>query len=182
MQAKRKTVSSMTQNKLLLLRALAELGPVTGEQALRFVVDLGLMSYMDYALALAELADAQLLLPLDEEPGRAYHITRRGEEALSFFARRAPHSKLAAIAEAAPAWRETFRHESLYKTEIITAPSGQYAVRLLARSAAEPIVELTLYVSQRQQAEAIAAAWPRRAGEVYGLTLDALTRPDDAPG
>lgn len=164
----------LTENKLLMLYAINLLGPVTNEQALRFFVENDYMDYIDLQLSLAELADGGLLLMSAEPLGRTYSLSGLGKDAVRFFQREVPASRLASVDERYPQWRETFVRESRVFADYDRGPAGDMVVRLAARENGVLLFEMNISVPGKNEAKAVCDRWQERSDEIYAQVMRLL--------
>lgn len=87
------------ENKLLLLFIIIRMGAMDDQSLERFVLENGLMGYMEARLALAELLEAGLLQALDDQPPRVYLITGDGTKTLELFQTKLPYSRRSKVEE-----------------------------------------------------------------------------------
>ena len=72
-----KRLTTMTENKLLVLFALKTLGAVDEQQLWRFIVQCDLMEYIEFSLCRAELDEAGMLRTLADDQGQRLQGGRR---------------------------------------------------------------------------------------------------------
>jgi len=163
-----------SERKLYTLLVLQELGCGTHLQLLYFMVDNGIMSYFDLALALGDLVDEGLAAKVVKLNDCQYQITEAGREALSFFINRLPHSKCEKIREAAPAWRERFARERQFAGSVSQNPGGEYVAHLELRDGDSTALSLDIPAPERRLAERLVQAWPECGEAVYRHLMNAL--------
>lgn len=165
---------TLTENKLMLLHIARRLGPVTNQQALRFVVENDVMDYIDLQLSLAELTEGGLLVRYAGEEGRLYELSRRGREALEMFSGQVPASRMRAIDRVAEPWRRRFQRERQLSCQVEKSDTGEYQARMRVLEHGCTLMELTLTVPERAQAQALCRAFERQAEELYAGLIGAL--------
>ncbi len=164
---------ALAGRKLELLYCFDRLGPLTSQQALRFVVEAELMNYIDVQLALAELTEAGLIVALGDEAVRAHRLTGRGRQTLAFFETRIPAERRVAIDQAVPKWRDVFRRERQISADFAPGlSSSEYIVHMSAHENERLLFDVQLSVVSREQAAAACEAFRERAADVY----EALTK------
>lgn len=171
----------MKENKLLLLYAFQKVGAMTNQQAMRFVMENGMMDYLDLQLSLAELTESGLLQVLPIDDSRFYTLTSRAQQTLAFFARQVPSSRLQLVDEVAEHWRKLFQRERLMTSDYVKNAFGDYTVRLTAREYGITLVDITLNVPTHAQATSLCANWSQRAADTYRMLMDALTTEQSVP-
>ncbi len=165
---------TMTEQKLVALYALDQLGPTTALQLLRFMVENELMDYIALQLATAELDEMGLLRKLPHELGALYAPSTQGYETLKLFQRRIPRSRIALVDEAAPIWKRRFREEKQVLADWETTASGEYQVRMKLMEGELPLLDMTLNLPTREQAARFCARWPALASELYAHMMRTL--------
>lgn len=165
---------SMTEQKLVTLYALDQLGPTTALQLLRFMVENELMDYIALQLSTAEMDEMGLLRKIPHELGALYAPSAEGYETLELFKKRIPHSRITCIDQAAPAWKQRFRHEKQVLADWVETPGGEFQVRLKLMESELPLLDMTLSLPTREQANTFCARWPEAASELYALLMRTL--------
>ncbi len=162
------------ENKLLLLYTFAKVGAMTNLQAMRYVIENGLLDYLDLQLSLAELTDSGLLQVLPVDDNRYYTLTTRAQETLRFFGRQIPASRREIIDQTAGAWRVLFQRERQLTADYVKNDGGDYTVRLAAREAGSVLVDIRLNVPDHDQAKSLCANWNNRAAAAYRALIQSL--------
>jgi hypothetical protein len=171
------------ENKLLLLYTFHKVGAMTNLQVMRFVIDNGLMDYLDLQLSLAELTDSGLLQVLPVDDSRYYTLTFGAQETLRFFTKQIPASRRELIDGTAQEWRALFQRERLLTADYLKDADGGYTVHLAAREAGTVLVDIKLGVPALAQAKKLCAAWDNRAADAYRALIQTLLSdaPQEAP-
>lgn len=162
-----------TENRLLILYALARLGPVTDAQLLTFLAGEDLMDYITLRLSLSELEARGQAARAAHPLGELWEPTPEGRYALESFARRIPASRRERVDARAEAYRERFRQERLTPADALTLPDGSVCVRLRLTEAREALMELRLYLPERPTL--LEKRWAACAQAIYEAILSALT-------
>lgn len=160
--------------KLYTLLALKELGSCTHMQLLYFMFENDIMTFFDLSLALGELVDDGQAAKMAHPADSLYTITEAGEEMLSFFANRMPHSKVMLITEKAPAWRERFTREKQFVSKVTQNESGEYLLHLKLMDGFTSMLSIDVPIPDRALAEKMAARWEDSAGDIYMYLMNKL--------
>lgn len=104
---KRKHVPD-SEYKLILLRSLESLGPVTSLQLLQFLVDENLMNYFQMQLNLSEMLENNQICEKRHPLGQLLCMTDDGRYSLDSFRSILSSASDKLIAERAPGWRKRF--------------------------------------------------------------------------
>lgn len=135
------------ENKLLLLFTSAAWRHGRPEPE-RFVLENGLMGYMEARLALAELLEAGLLQALDDQPPRVYLITGDGTKTLELFQTKLPYSRRSKVEELCAAWRAKLRREKQVLAQYRPHPGG-CTVRLFLLEESMRLLDISLDLAGR---------------------------------
>lgn len=160
--------------KLYTLLALKELGSCTHMQLLYFMFENDIMTFFDLSLALGELVDDGQAAKMAHPADSLYTITEAGEEMLSFFANRMPHSKVMLITEKAPAWRERFTREKQFVSKVTQNESGEYLLHLKLMDGFTSMLSIDVPIPDRSLAEKMASRWEENAGDIYMYLMNKL--------
>mgnify|MGYP000966793360 CR=1 FL=1 len=162
------------ENKLLILLAIDQLGPLTGLQLLQFLAERGLMDYFILQLTLGDLKDTGHIERTQSALGPQYALTAAGRESLALFLHRLPYSIRSVVREAAPQWKPRIQREAQILSDFSRREDGQYALRLRLMEADTPILDMTLSLPSRDSADRLARRWPAAAQEFYGFLMKEL--------
>jgi hypothetical protein len=162
------------EQKLLLLYALSELGPSTDLQLLQFMVELGLMDYIELRLAICELVDAEQLKTKDHPLGTLYQITVKGREALEMFENRVRASSRDLVKNNCAAWKEHFAREKSVVSELSPQPGGEYLVKIHLMEQDLPLMQLSLSVPSREMANDFLRRCDDKAEDIYVYCMKKL--------
>jgi len=166
---------SDAENKLLLLYAVERLGPLTAQQLLLFMVEHDVMDYISIQLGLASLVDAKFLGRRAHALGILYSPTEKGNESLSMFEEKVPHSRRAHIDEQVAVWRARFRQERQMLASFSKARGGEYAVRLQLLEHDENLLDINVSIPTHKMAQGFCDAWIAEASGVYAYIMDTLS-------
>ncbi|MBE5761643.1 MAG: DUF4364 family protein [Clostridiales bacterium] len=169
----------LTENKLLMLYTLVNVGPMTNLQAQRFFLENEFMDYIDIQLSLAELADNGLLRTAHEPAGMTYSVTDFGAEALDMFKAKVPYSRRNAVDLVTESWKETLRHEASVFADYAVTPQGDFAARLAVREKGRLLFEMTIALPDRESAKKVCDSWHKKSSDVYMQALNILMSDDE---
>ena len=100
-----------TENRLLILYTLRQVGPVTAMQLLQAMAESDTMNYITMQLNLSEMEQQGQLTTRAHPLGSLLEMTQEGHYTLSTFAHRIPASRREIIDALAPEWKQRFRAE-----------------------------------------------------------------------
>lgn len=166
--------ASDVENKLLVLLAVDQLGPLTNLQLLQFLAENDLMDYITLQLALGELMEAGHLEKTPHALGPLYALTLEGRESLALFARRIPHSSRMLVKGGAAQWKARFQREKQVLSDFHRQEDGTYSLTLRLMEKDQPLLEMTLVLPSRDMADHLSRNWPKAAGDFYGFLIREL--------
>ena len=163
-----------SERKLYTLLALRELGSCTHMQLLDFMFENDIMTSFDLSLALHELVDEGHAAKIAHPADSLYTLTEAGQEMLTFFANRIPHSKMQLILQSAPAWRERFLREKQFVAKTTQNQSGEYLLQLKLVESDSPIMSIDIPLPEHSLAMQMEKQWQKHAAEIYQFILTKL--------
>ena len=166
-----------TMYRVMILYMLNQVEyPLTNTQITNFILEKEYTNYFTVQEILSDLISSQLITAESTHNNTRYRITPYGQAALGFF-----HVKISdAIKEDIRTYfvehdfdlkQETSVYADYYKV-----PGEGYAVRCRIRNLETDIVDLTLHVSGRQQAEAVCQNWKKNHFPIYETLMDILLK------
>ena len=164
-----------TENRLVILYALSRLGPVTGMQLLRYMVELDLMNYITLQLSLGELEEQRQIARRAHPCGELWEMTEEGRFALESFERRVPQSRRERMDQAALSYQPRFRQEQLAPADAVTLSDGSACVRLRLMEERAAMMDVMLYMPAAEVPTVLEERWHACAQEVYEAVMSALT-------
>ncbi len=163
---------SVTENKLLLLYSLKQLGPCTNLQLWQFVAEADLMDYLTFQLSLGEMIKAEQIRSLPHPIGSLYQLDTLGEEVLIYFDQKLPQSRKNFILEQSFSWKERFEQEQHYLSDFYKNPSGTYTLVLSLLEEKDLFFQLSLTLPDRQSCDYYAHTWAEKSVAIYRYTMD----------
>ena len=170
----RKTIPE-AENRLLILYALDRLGPVTGTQLLRFLMEYDLMNYITMQLGLCEMEEQGQLKQHPHPLGGLMELTEAGQYALNAFAHRIPQSRRTLVDREAQVWHERFRLEQQTPADSYSLPGGEQCLRLRLMEGDAALMDLLLTLPRDAALSGVQERWRAAAHRVYGGITERLT-------
>lgn len=162
------------ENKLLILYAVDQLGPLTSLQLLQFLAEYDLMDYITMQLNLGDMIATGHLNSIHHALGTLYTLSDEGRESLSLFLYRLPHSTRTLIHGAVPLWKPRFARETQMLADFHRREDGMYSLRLRLMEKDSPLLDMTLILPTRDLADQLSRRWPKTAPEFYGFLMKEL--------
>lgn len=168
---------AFTQYKLLILYMLDQVDfPLTNTQISNFMLDHDYTTYFTIQQTINELIRAELIRTESTHNNTQYYITNAGKETLSFFP-----DKLSAAMKADV--RSFFAENTIKIRQEISAVANyckttlqDYAVRCQMKERQRTLIDLTITVSSKEQAQAICTNWQKQQENVYAYLMDMLLK------
>ncbi len=159
---------------ILYMMHKAEL-PLTDTQITDFFLEKDYADYFQVQNALHDLLDADLILATPTHSNNLYRLTNAGKETLKLFHDKISEQIAGDVAEFFLNREIALHEENSMIANYYKATGGTYAVRCQAvRDDGTPIIDLTLSVPDRIQAQAACANWRNQTMEVYSYLMDML--------
>ncbi len=162
------------ENKLLILYAVDQLGPLTSLQLLQFLAEHSLMDYITMQLILGDMMAAGHLSSTPHALGTLYTLSQVGRESLHLFLRRLPHSTKSLVRNMAAEWKLRFARETQMLADFHRREDGMYDLRLRLMEKDSPLLDMTLALPTRDLADQLSRRWPLAAPSFYGYLMKEL--------
>ena len=150
--------------------------PLTNTHISNFFLEQDYTDYFRVQQVLNDLVDANLIRAESTHSNTQYSITAAGKETLGFF-----RDKITDAIEL-----DTISYLEKNKLELRAAnsiladyyktPNHDYAVRCQFRERGANVIDLTLTVKKKEQAEAICDNWKNQNEDVYAYLMDILLK------
>ena len=164
-----------TENRLIILYTLRQLGPVTAMQLLQAMTEGDLMNYITMQLALSDMETQGQIAMLAHPLGNLIEITGEGDYILDSFVRRIPASRRTLIDEHTEEWRTRFQTEQMAPAESFTMPDGRTIIHLRLLDKAATLMDLLLYLPAGQTYTLLPDRWRSSVQLTYSTVLAYLT-------
>lgn len=163
--------------KMTILEMLEKVDfPLTNTQISNFFLEQDYTDYFTVQQILSGLLDSGLIQAKSTHSNTQYSITPSGKETLNFF-----QDKISpAILEDMLHYFEKNKMELKIENSILadfyksTAPG--FDVRCQLKEKEIPVIDLTLHVGTKAQAEAVCTNWKKQNMEIYTYLMDMLIR------
>ncbi|MCC8149954.1 MAG: DUF4364 family protein [Lachnospiraceae bacterium] len=166
-----------TMYRIMILYMLDKVEyPLTNTQITNFILEKDYTNYFTVQQTLSDLLSSDLIIAEPTHSNTRYRITDEGVQTLRFF-----EDKISSeIKEDILSYLQEHNFELIQETDIYAdffkAVGNGYQVRCRVKEKEMPVIDLTLAVQTRQQAEAVCANWKKESAEVYALLMDSLMK------
>jgi len=168
---------ALTQYKLLVLYMLDRVDfPLTNTQISNFVLEKEYTTYFTIQQAISELINAELVRAESTHNNTHYYITPAGRETLSYFPDKLSTAIKADVISYFAENKMELRQEISVMADFYKTTNQEFAARCQIKEKERPLIDLTITVKSREQAEAVCANWQNQNEEVYGYLMDLLMK------
>ncbi len=164
-----------TLYKLMNLYMLKQVNfPLTNAQLTDFFLEHEYTTYFTLQQVLNELLESGLIKTHSNHNSTRYEITREGEETLDFFGNNISQAIIDDMDQYLKKNRIKIRNEAGVLADYYKSTSQDFVVHMEIREGKNSLMELSLSVPTREQAEAICAQWQGKSPEVYSYLMKTL--------
>ena len=161
--------------KLTILYMLDKSGfPLSNTQLSNFFLEHDYTDYFRVQEVIGNLVDSDLILAESTHSNTQYTLTTAGKETLTFFADKINEGIMQDVLQFFEENKMALRQETSVIADYYKTTNQTYAVRCQARSDGQTMVDLTLSVKTKEQAEAICNNWRKQHEDVYMYLMDNL--------
>ena len=161
--------------KLTILYMLDKAGfPLSNTQLSNFFLEHDYTDYFRVQEVIANLVDADLILAESTHSNTQYTLTAAGKETLEFFKDKITDAITEDVIDFFDKNKMELRQETSVIADYYKTTNQNYAVRCQVRSDNKSLIDLTLSVKTKEQAEAICNNWKKQHEEVYMQLMDQL--------
>lgn len=150
--------------------------PLTNTQITNFVLENDYTNYFTIQEAITALSDAQLIVAQSTHNNTRYHLTEEGRQTLTFFQDKISDAIKEDIRHYCQTHDFDLRQETFIYADYYKTTDHRYAVRCRIQEEHTDIVDLTLHVQNRMQAEAVCRNWKKSNLDVYEILMDTLIK------
>ena len=163
--------------KMTILYMLDKAGfPLSNTQISNFFLEKEYTAYFRIQEVIGTLVDSQLISAKSTHSNTQYSLTSAGRETLEFFRDKISDGILQDVRDFFEENKLEFRQENSAIADYYKTTNQKYAVRCQVCSDNVTIIDLTLTVNTREQAEAICAHWKNNNDDVYAYLMDILLK------
>ncbi len=170
----------MTLYKLMILYLLKRVNfPLNNAQLSDFFLQREYTTYFTLQEALSELAEAGLIRSSSTHSTTSYEITREGEDTLSFFQKNISPAIIEDMDQYIRDNRFRLRNEMGVQSDYYKSGGQDYIVHCEVHEGKETLIDLSLSVPDKEQAEFMSEHWKAHSQEIYAYIMKALMNDDD---
>ncbi|MCD8364289.1 MAG: DUF4364 family protein [Clostridiales bacterium] len=150
--------------------------PLTNTQITNFILEKDYTNYFTVQQTLSDLLSSELITAESTHSNTRYRITSEGRLTLHFFMDKISPGIREDILSYLREHEFKLKQETSVYADYYKATGSGYQVRCRIKDMETSIVDLTLAVSDRQQAEAVCSNWKKESEKIYALLMDTLIR------
>ena len=163
--------------KLTILYMLDKAGfPLSNSQISNFFLEQEYTDYFRVRELIGNLVNSNLIQAQTTHANTQYTLTVAGKETLGFFKDKITDGIEQDIKQFFERNQMEFRLENSVTADYYKTTNQKYEVRCRVRSDGNTIIDLTLSVKSKEQAEAICDHWKSQSDEVYAYLMDTLLK------
>lgn len=164
-----------TLYKLIVLYMLNKLDfPLTNGQISEFILDKGYTTYFTLQQAIAEVVEAGFVREETTHNRTFYHLTEEGRDTIQYFKNNISPAIQEDINTFLKEKRYALKSEIAVKADYYPVNSREYAVRCQIIENGSSLIDLTLTVPTKDEAETLANNWSQKHQEIYAQILTGL--------
>ncbi|WP_352400562.1 DUF4364 family protein [Anaerotignum sp.] len=174
-------IRQLAEHKLIILHLVQKMGiSLSNSEICQFLLNKEYMDYFSVQQYLAELVDAGWLEKSKEHNNTRYTLTDEGEEVINYFQNHVKESVKEDISIYVKENSKRIRAEYAVTANYFPEFNGDFLVKCgLCDDDGAPLMELSVSVVSKQQAQQICRNWRKNVSHLYGSFLTALVVSDD---
>ena len=168
-----------TLYKLMNLYMLKQVNfPLTDAQLTDFFLEHEYTTYFTLQQALNELLESGLIRMHSNHSTTRYEITREGEETLEFFGKNISPAIIDDMDQYLRENRFRIRNEAGVIADFYKSTNQDYIVHCEIREGKTVLLDVSLSVPDREQAEAMCSQWEKKNQDIYSYVMKTLMTSD----
>ena len=168
-----------TLYKLMNLYMLKQVNfPMTNAQLTDFFLEHEYTTYFTLQQALNELLESGLIRMHSNHSTTRYEITREGEETLEFFGKNISPAIIDDMDQYLRENRFRIRNEAGVIADFYKSTNQDYIVHCEIREGKTVLLDVSLSVPDREQAEAMCSQWEKKNQDIYSYVMKTLMTSD----
>lgn len=161
--------------KLTILNMLDKVDfPLTNTQISNFFLEQEYTDYFKVQQVISDLVETELIRAESTHSNTQYTITAAGKETLGFFKDKISDAIENDTISYLSKNKLELRNDNSILADYFKTPNQDYAVRCQYRERGTNLIDLTLTVKRKEQAQAICDNWKKQNEDVYAYLMDIL--------
>lgn len=150
--------------------------PLSNTQLTNFFLEQEYTDYFRVQQVISDLLDAELIRTESTHNNTHYYITAAGKETLNLLKEKISDAIERDIIQYFEANKLELRNDNSIIADYYRTPNHDFAVRCQYRQRDTNLIDLTLTVQTKEQAEAICNNWKKQNEDVYCYLMDILMK------
>lgn len=150
--------------------------PLTNTQITNLILEKDYTDYFHIQQLLADLLSSELIVAESTHNNTRYRITEAGRETLNYFEEKIPADIKQEIISYLQEHNYDLKQETSVYADCYKSAQGGYAARCRVQNNRTSVIDLTLTVDTKEQAQAICRNWKKESANVYELLMDQLIK------
>lgn len=166
-----------TMYRLIILFMLDKVEyPLTNTQITNFILEKDYTTYFTVQQTFSDLLSSELITAESTHSNTRYRITEEGRQTLRFFNAKITDAIKEDILTYFREHHYDLKQETSVYADYFKAAGKGYGVRCQIKEIERSVIDLTITVDTKEQAEAICSNWSEQSTEVYALLMDMLLK------
>lgn len=163
---------AFTLYKLIVLYMLEKVDfPLTNGQISEFVLDKGYTSYFTLQQAISEMVESGFIRVESTHNRTMYHLTEEGLDTIQYFKSNISSAIRRDIDAFISEKAYELKNEVAVKADFYPNNANEYSVRCQIFEGTAALIDLTVSVPTKDEAETVANNWNRRHQEIYAQIM-----------
>ena len=145
--------------------------PLTNGQISEFILDKGYTTYFTLQQAISEMVEAGFIREESTHNRTLYHLTEEGTNTIHYFKNNISSAIQKDIDTFFAEKRYDLKNEVSVKADFYPNHKSEYSVRCQIIENGAPIIDLTLTVPTKEEAETVANNWNQKNQEIYAQIM-----------
>lgn len=166
---------ALTLYKLIILRMLDQANaPLTGAQITDFILDKEYTNYFTLQQVLSEMEETNLVLVSSNRNSTLYRITESGKHTLTYFGDKISDTICSEITVFLKDHQIEIQNSLSNIADYFPSNDGDYLVRCQVREQNSVLIELTLSVPTKEEADSVCSNWQNKSQSLYAHIMKEL--------
>lgn len=163
---------AFTLYKLIVLYMLEKVDfPLTNGQISEFILDKEYTSYFTLQQAISEMVESGFIREESTHNRTLYHLTEEGENTIQYFKTNISPAIRNEIDSFIEEKSYELKNEVSVKADFYPNNSNEYSVRCQIFEGTSSLIDLTISVPTKKEAETVANHWNRKHQEIYAYIM-----------
>lgn len=166
---------TFTLYKLIILYMLEKVDfPLTNAQISDFILGKGYTTYFTLQKALSELSASGLIREETTHNRTLYHLTEEGLQSVTFFENKISDAIKKDVNDFFVEKKFSLKNEVSVKADYYRNTNGEFSVQCQVIEQNMPLIDLTVTVPSKEEAEVIVSNWNAKNQEIYAYIMTHL--------